>query len=235
VRIRALIYDFDDTIVESERINDTLFCDLLRREYSLTLGPEELEGLYGLSWTRIFSWLAESRGIRDRDGIWRRFMEIKREYLRERSLRTARGIERMLSLPAAQAIVTGSTREEVAMMLANTRIRPDLFDLVLCDEDCEKGKPDPVGFLLALERLDIEAGEALVFEDSGAGIEAARRAGIPVAFVRELASRDCARLTDLRFDDFEEAYPWVSRRIARPPSLDSGGGAAMMTEDKETR
>ncbi len=76
-----------------------------------------------------------------------------------------------------------------------------------------RGKPDPEGFLKALDALKAPAPEALVFEDSLAGIEAARRAGMAVAFVAELASRDNARLADLRFASFEEAYPWVKSRI----------------------
>jgi beta-phosphoglucomutase-like phosphatase (HAD superfamily) len=59
----------------------------------------------------------------------------------------------------------------------------------------------------------VPAGDALVFEDSPAGIEAAHRAGIPVAFVAELASRDSASLADLRFDSFVDAYPWVKARV----------------------
>ena len=50
-RIRALIYDFDDTLVESERINDQLFSEFLRREHNIDLSREELDYLYGFSWT----------------------------------------------------------------------------------------------------------------------------------------------------------------------------------------
>lgn len=42
----------------------------------------------------------------------------------------------------------------------------------------EKGKPEPEIFLKACSKMNIPPSEALVFEDSIAGIEAARRAGI---------------------------------------------------------
>jgi beta-phosphoglucomutase-like phosphatase (HAD superfamily) len=213
-KIRAIIYDFDDTIVESERINDALFSDLLRNDYSLDLSPEELDVLYGFSWSGVFEWLARNRGFRrSMKDVWVTFLQKKRNYLQGSRLRVARGFNRMLSLPVRQAIVSGSTRAEIDVMMENIRMPADSVDLILSDEDCEKGKPDPEGYLRALDLLDAPASEALVFEDSPAGMEAARRAGISVAFVAELASRNNAALADLRFADFEEAYPWVRARI----------------------
>jgi beta-phosphoglucomutase-like phosphatase (HAD superfamily) len=213
-RIRAIIYDFDDTIVESERINDALFSDLLLKEYRLELSQEELDILYGFSWTGVFDWLAENRGFhKTMKEVWKTFLEKKRDFLRGRKLRVAQGIDRMLSLPVPQAIVSGSTRAEIDVMLENIDMPAHSVDLILSDEDCAKGKPDPEGFLRALDLLKALPSEALVFEDSPAGIEAARRAGIPVAFVAELASRDNARLADVRFATFAEAYPWVRSRI----------------------
>lgn len=213
-RIRAVIYDFDDTIVESERINDALFSDLLLKEYALPLSPAEQDLLYGFSWSGVFDWLAEHRGFRhSMEEVWERFLAIKRDYFKNRTLRVGTGFDRMLSLPVPQAIVSGSTRAELEMMLANAGLPEDSVDLILSDEDCAKGKPDPEGFLKALHALGAREREAIVFEDSPAGIEAGRRAGIPVAFVAELASRNSGGLADLRFASFAEAYPWVRARV----------------------
>lgn len=225
-RINAIIYDFDDTIVESERINDELFSRLLRTEYSLPLSAEELDVLYGFSWKGVFAWLAEHKGFRvTMEEVWKRFLVMKREYFAGRKPRMARGFRRMLELPVPQAIVSGSTRAELDMMMENIGLAPDSVDLVLSDEDCAKGKPDPEGFLAALRAFDVPPREGLVFEDSPAGIEAAHRGGIPVAFLAELASRDSASLADFRFPSFEEAYPWVSARLAMllvPPAGGEG-------------
>jgi len=213
-RIRAIVYDFDDTIVESERINDALFSDLLRKEFGLDLSPAELDLLYGFSWSGVFDWLAANRGFRrSMDEVWGTFLRIKREFLKGTRLRVASGFHEMLSLPVPQAIVSGSTRPEIDAMLENISLPAESVRLILSDEDTRKGKPDPEGYLMALDALKAPASEALAFEDSPAGIEAARHAGIPVAFVAELASRDNAQLADVRFPSFREAYPWVSGKI----------------------
>jgi beta-phosphoglucomutase len=213
-RIRALIYDFDDTIVESERINDRLFAEFLRRDHGINLSREELDYLYGFSWSGVFAWLRKNRGLRPtREEVWHQFLEAKREFLRGTTLRVATGFDRMLSLPMPQAIVSGSTREEVRMMMDNINLPADSVDFILCDEDTNEGKPDPEGFLRAIARIGVPAAETLAFEDSPAGIEAARRAGLMVAFVAELASRDNAALADLRFESFLDAWHWVDARI----------------------
>ena len=213
-RIRALIYDFDDTLVESERINDRLFSAFLRHGHDIDLTREELDYLYGFSWSGVFEWLREHRGLRPtREEIWGRFLEMKREFLRGTKLRIAAGLDRMLALPVPQAIVSGATREEVRMMMENVRLSADSVDFILCDEDVGKGKPDPEGFLRAAARMKVPAAETLVFEDSPAGIEAARRGGFAVAFVAELASRDNAVLADMRFDSFVDAWQWVDARV----------------------
>jgi len=213
-RILALIYDFDDTIVESERINDRLFSEFMRREHNIDLSQEELDYLYGFSWSGIFEWLGEHRGLRpSREEVWSRFLEIKREFLRGTTLRVATGLDQMLALPVPQAIVSGSTREEIRMMMDNIHMSADSVDFILCEEDGGAGKPDPEGFLRAIARIGVPAAEALVFEDSPAGIEAARRAGIAVAFIAELASRNNAALADLRFESFLDAWQCVNARI----------------------
>ncbi len=213
-RIRALIYDFDNTIVGTESINEELFASLLTGEFGVALSSSDVEILHGLPWSGVFDWLATQRGLAaERARIWARFLELKREFLDRDRPRVATGLDRMLALPAAQAIVTGSTRAELEMVMAATGLKEESYDLILCDEDCARGKPDPDGYLQALDRLGVPAEEALVFEDSRPGIESARRAGITVAFVAELAAHDRASHAHLSFDTLADAWEAVRERI----------------------
>jgi HAD superfamily hydrolase (TIGR01509 family) len=61
----------------------------------------------------------------------------------------------------------------------------DYFDKIICRDDVAEGrtKPNPDLFLLALERLGVQANEAIVFEDSPNGVKAAQAAGIFVVAV----------------------------------------------------
>ena len=212
-RIRALIYDFDNTIVGTERINEELFAGLLLGEFEVHLTPLEQELLHGLPWSGVFDWLEENRGLDGRrPEIWRRFMEVKRESLRRRKPPTGTGLDLMFALAVPQAIVTGSSRDELQMVMESIGMTADGFAAVLCDEDCTRGKPHPEGYLRALDMLHVGASEALVFEDSRPGIAAARMAGITVAFISELASRDRSAEADVCFQTFAEAWQAVKDR-----------------------
>ncbi len=77
----------------------------------------------------------------------------------------------------------------------------DYFDPVICADDVPAGrtKPNPDLFLLALDQLQVQKNEAIVFEDSPNGVKAAKSAGIFVVavpnMVTSLLSIENANLT----------------------------------------
>jgi HAD superfamily hydrolase (TIGR01509 family) len=218
-RLRAFIYDFDNTIVGTERMNEGLFADLIRGEFGAPLSAREQELLHGLAWDGVFEWLSEHRGLGGRrEEIWQRFLAVKREAVRRRAPPLATGLDRMLALPAAHAIVTGSYREELEMVMAAAGLSDRHFGAIVCGEDCTRGKPHPDGYLRALEVLAVPREEALVFEDSRPGIASARMAGITVAFVSELAAHDRAGEADLSFPTLAGAWEAVRGLAANPPT-----------------
>jgi beta-phosphoglucomutase-like phosphatase (HAD superfamily) len=214
VRIRALVFDFDDTIVDSEPTNTELLREFLRSEFAITLSPEEEESTFYYSWKDTFPMLCRRFGIPlGYQEMWERFMAVKRRWLAGNTLRVAQGAGPLLSVPLPKAIVSGSMREEIRAMLDNIGMAEDTFAVTVSAEDVTRCKPDPEGFIRALALLGVSSPEALVFEDSPIGIAAARRCGIPVAFVREFAWRDTCAEANLCFDTLEDALPWVQERI----------------------
>ena len=75
------------------------------------------------------------------------------------------------------AIVSGSPRHDVEAAARRLGVAPFL-SLVLGAEDVEHGKPNPECFLSAAGTLGVEPAWCVVFEDSAAGIAAARNAGM---------------------------------------------------------
>ncbi|CAM4264113.1 HAD family hydrolase [Vibrio agarivorans] len=91
------------------------------------------------------------------------------------------------SLPTA--IVTSSHHAEVAHNFANTPYLSQ-FDLIITAENVEKGKPHPDCYLMACERLGLEAKDCLVLEDSNNGIKAALAAGCQSIMIPDLLPPD---------------------------------------------
>jgi sugar-phosphatase len=70
--------------------------------------------------------------------------------------------------------------------LATVRLRAAKLPIppvLITAEDVRRGKPDPEGFLLGAQRLGVRTEDCLVFEDSPAGVVAAKAAGAHVAIV----------------------------------------------------
>jgi len=75
------------------------------------------------------------------------------------------------------AVVTGGYQDVCRRILARVGIA-DCFDTIVASEDTTRHKPDPEPFLEAARRLGARPERCVVWEDSGLGIEAARRAGM---------------------------------------------------------
>jgi HAD superfamily hydrolase (TIGR01509 family) len=117
------------------------------------------------------------------------------------------------------AICSGALRAEIELVLEMMGVGPYVAAVVAA-EDTERCKPDPEGYLLALDALrsgigeDLEAAHCLVVEDSLAGVQAGKQAGMWVVGVahtytpRELRAAGA----DAVLDDLERLGPnWVER------------------------
>ena len=104
------------------------------------------------------------------------------------------GVQRLLfeldDAGLQQWIVTSSGAASVCALLEHNTTIPTFTGVVTAD-DVSAGKPDPEGYRLALCRSGVNAGEAVVVEDSAAGLAAAKAAGLrclltPSSWDREL-------------------------------------------------
>ena len=193
----AVILDFNGTISDDEPLLFRLFRDVLA-ERGVELSEEDYFGeLSGLSDPEIAGRaLAAPGGEADpghveevlREKIARYRQEVERAPTVSED---AAGFVRELARRVPVAIASGAAREEVELVLGLAGLR-DLFGgSIVCIEDVDSGKPDPAGYLLALARLNEDRGlhhsivarDVLAIEDSVAGVQAARAAGLRCAVV----------------------------------------------------
>ena len=81
------------------------------------------------------------------------------------------------------ACFTNSIRMTANLMLEKTGIL-DLFDLVLSNQDVKKPKPDPSGYIQAMNHFSFSKEKTLIVEDSPKGIEAAKSSGANILVVK---------------------------------------------------
>ena len=80
------------------------------------------------------------------------------------------------------ALATAGDRENVAFVLDGLHLR-GYFDFIVSGEEVAEGKPHPEVFEIALRGLGLPPAECVIFEDSPAGVEAARRAGVAAVLI----------------------------------------------------
>lgn len=179
--IRALVFDFDGLIVETE---EPIFRAWQRiyREHGQDLplelwvtiigtasGPfdpiRHLEERVGRPLDRERYDLLERRYYEEVTAM-QGLMPGVREYLRD---------ARRLHLRAA--IASSSSRSWVVEHLERFAIS-DAFDAIVCRDDVTRAKPDPDLYVEATKRLRVVPADALALEDSSNGIAAAKAAGL---------------------------------------------------------
>ncbi|WP_437686865.1 HAD family hydrolase [Sorangium sp. So ce176] len=116
------------------------------------------------------------------------------------------------------ALATSATRENQAFAFEKFDLRP-FFDVVVTSEDIRRTKPHPDPYLKAAEKLGLSPGACLVIEDSTNGILSARAAGCAVAAITTSFSRD--ELRDARADMMVDSFPELASLLA----IDAGGAA----------
>ncbi len=225
--IRAVIFDLDGTLVDTEPLHYAAFNEVLRSD-AIEIGFEDYTArLIGLNDRDCFATvLRENRGDAGEQHVAEliaRKTAVYQAIIGERDVLYP-GAEKFVRDCAQRfplMIATGTLRAEAEAILRRGGLR-ELFLDVIAAEDVERGKPEPDGFIAALGRIGsllrprdpVLADECLVVEDTQAGIEAAHRAGMKVLALchmapeSELASADVVRrsISNLDLDDVIHAF-----------------------------
>jgi putative hydrolase of the HAD superfamily len=210
MNIKALIFDFDGLLVDTET-PQLLVWQEIYRSYGAQLLLEEWVRCLGTS-ADAFDIPADLRSKADvpinDDELLDYFKTRSNEAIWQEKLRP--GIAALLQQAQQKnlrmAIASSSNREWVQSGLA--RLDASQFFPVLCtSEDVARVKPDPELYLLALNRLQVDASQAIVFEDSPNGILAAKAAGLTcVAYPNPTSSHLDISPADLIVPSLE-SYP----------------------------
>ena len=202
---RAVLFDFDGVITDSEILHLRAFNSVLS-SHGLEITKKDYYTAYlGLTDLDCFKTLiAEGRLNLDVSGIDDLISQksVIFEELVETEGSIIEGVRDFLAMlkhnSIIMAICSGALMAEIEVILGQARLR-SFFEVVVSAEQVRRGKPDPEGFLLTLQKLNrqrqdaIEANECIVIEDSHWGLEAANEAGLHTVGVTN--SYDAEQLT----------------------------------------
>jgi len=179
-RPRAIVFDFNGTLSHDEPILCEIFIELFAEHGKPLSAQEYFDELAGLSDPEIVrTWLGRDHPAVD-EVIEARIRRYRAAVADGSSVPPElREAVRYAAERAPLAIVSGAARPEIEPVVEAAGLT-DCFDFIVTSDDIERGKPDPEGYLRALSLFDgdIDAGDVLVLEDTEAGVESAKRAGM---------------------------------------------------------
>ena len=184
--VRALLFDLDGTLIDSETQTDEAIETVVARYGSPGFRLPNSD-------TRGRTWAHAAETILRLTCLEVSAAQLEAQLLAEWNIATAR-VNPIPGAPAALraaaacglklAVVSSSPRSVIDSFVRRLQIE-DCIAAQACvgGDNVRIGKPDPECFLLAARRLGVEPAEALVFEDSSAGLQAARSAGMRAMFI----------------------------------------------------
>ena len=180
--IRGLLFDFDGLLVDTEgaafRAWEEVFAEH-GHEFAVDRWLANV-GTVGRRYDPLDHLEELTDGAFDRETLDARRLERELELAHAEKLRAgvaeylAEAAERGLSV----AIVSSASERWVRSHLERLRIDHVWACLTCADHDRARAKPAPVLYLEALEKLELAPDEAIAFEDSLNGVQAAKAAGL---------------------------------------------------------
>ena len=177
----AFLFDLDGTLMDSEVLYVEATRRALEKKGHLISREQSIDLVYGKGWSVIWGEVgikfpgAYEKSEEMEQVIRDAFLELRKE--RDIRIPGSVNLLKSLSRDYPVAIVSGSPREDVQEGVELLGVGSDIV-FFMGSEDYYSGKPDPTCFLVAAERLKIQPSNCVVFEDSSAGVTAAKRAGM---------------------------------------------------------
>ncbi len=205
--IRAIMFDLDGTLVQSEKLKAKSYAIAVQRLRGLAQPDERAIEAYreivGAAREAASRHIVESldldsdlRPLMARHGAseaWEVLTSMRTEIyndmvadpqvIRDNQWPHTIGLLRIASDSGCRtALATMSDRDDALHILRSLEIE-ESFDQVLTREDVENPKPDPEIYLLAARKLSVQPNDCLVLEDSPNGVQAGVAAGMNVIAV----------------------------------------------------
>jgi HAD superfamily hydrolase (TIGR01509 family) len=194
VPVHAFLFDFDGLILDTESASRAGW-EWLYRQHGFELPADRwatLIGTIGAPWNPMDHLEQLVGGPLEREELDERRYAHELSLIETEELRP--GISDYLaeaeSRGIKRAIVSSSSRRWIDMHLARLERSVGWDAIVAADHDVSRAKPRPDLYLDTLRLLDVEAEEAIAFEDSPNGVRAARAAGIFCVAIPNDVTRD---------------------------------------------
>jgi len=184
--VTATLFDYNGVLIDDEDVHLAAFREAVR-PLGIEITEEQYVARYlGFDDAGAFRAMLEDAGKEVTEARVNDLIEAKKPlYLaridRARMFAGAKELVKRRAAKGRVGIVSGALRSEIELGLAKLGVESDI-SFIVSAEDAPRCKPDPMGYLIGIKRLEGEQ-NIVAIEDSLAGVQAARRAHLRVVGV----------------------------------------------------
>lgn len=211
INIKAVIFDMDGVLIDTERISFKSYKEILE-EYNYDISIEFYLTLLGRNVQSIKSRFIEVYGENfPFDEIYKKKSKLATDTIDKDGVSMKEGVHELIDYLKENkykiAVATSTRKERAHKLLADINII-NKVDYIICGDQVKNSKPNPEIFLKAAKGLNVYPKECIVIEDSEVGIMAAYAANMkginvpdmkkPNEHTNKLAFKICKNLIEVK-------------------------------------
>lgn len=175
---KLALFDLDGTLFNTENVNYEAYNEALK-EVGKDIDYEYYcKYCNGRKYTEFLPKIIDDETIVK--NVHKRKKELYSKYLDKAIInKELFSIIRLIQKEYYCVVVTTASRKNTEEILNYFKVQ-DLFDRIITQEDIICPKPDPEGFLKAMNLYNIDSQDTIIFEDSDVGVIAAKKTGATV-------------------------------------------------------
>lgn len=227
-KLQAVFFDCNGVIIDDELIHMRLFQEVLGQQ-GITLTNEEYSETYiGMDDKSAFDYSLRQAGKPVTAQMISSLVSQKAKryqvVIAKEMMIFPGAVELVKSLARENiplGLVSGALRNEIELILKSAGIR-DYFKILVASEDFTHGKPNPQPYIMGFERMkkalnnfSMNPSQCIAIEDTEAGVNSARSAGMRVLAVTTSGAEEKVRAADQIVTSLEIITPEDIRKLIR--------------------
>ncbi|KCZ72610.1 haloacid dehalogenase superfamily protein, subfamily IA, variant 3 with third motif having DD or ED [Candidatus Methanoperedens nitroreducens] len=209
--MRAIIFDMDGVLVDSMPYHADAWIFAFET-VDINIDRKAIYELEGSNHRQIVEIILRRFGRTPAEDVIQELVRKKIEVFdRIEHVRPFDGIKELLATLRSKyklAVVSGTNRKTVHEIIDN--FFPDTFEVIINGDDTPEGKPSPVPYLKAVEKLGIPKEHCLVIENAPLGIRSAKNAGLRCIAISTYLGREWLKEADAIVDSHRELERYIA-------------------------
>jgi beta-phosphoglucomutase len=203
----AVIFDLDGTLIDNNSFHIKAWQEFYKKRNRILTEEEYKEHFNGKTNTDVLAYVFDHPLSAQENETYTNEKEDLYRVIYEPHIKPVKGLLNLLqqlhdaNIP--MAIATSGIKVNIDYMFTHLDIK-HVFKEVVYSKDIQKGKPDPEIYFITAQKLHVLPENCMVFEDSVAGIQSAKAAGMKVIAVATTHTPGELKLADKLIYDYDE-------------------------------